>query len=121
MRYRLLNLDVLAFIDHNITVNVIKDGEIKEKRKLELPRELVDVIKCTNPRCITSIEHELPHIFYLADEEREIYRCKYCDVKYEENDAGVELIITFPGIWRCPLNRVFLSEGTPVRCRQEPV
>ena len=83
-----LNLDVLAFIDHNITVNVIKDGEIKEKRKLELPRELVDVIKCTNPRCITSIEHELPHIFYLADEDREIYRCKYCDVKYEENDAG---------------------------------
>ena len=84
-----LDLDVLAFIDHNITVNVIKDGEIKKKRKLQLPKEITNVLHCHNPRCITSTERELPHIFYLADEKREIYRCKYCDVKYEENDGEV--------------------------------
>lgn len=76
-----LNLDILAFIDHNITVNVIKDGEIVDKKVLVLPREIHNVIKCKNPRCITSIEQELPHIFVLADEEKEIYRCKYCEEK----------------------------------------
>ncbi|WP_029321990.1 aspartate carbamoyltransferase regulatory subunit [Butyrivibrio sp. AE3004] len=81
-----LNLDVLAFIDHSITVNVIKEGEIVEKRALFLPHEISNVIKCHNPRCITSIEQGLPHIFYLADEEKEIYRCKYCDEKYTEGD-----------------------------------
>lgn len=82
-----LNLDVLAFIDHNITVNVIKDGEIVEKRRLVLPKEIRDIIHCHNPRCITSIEQGLPHIFYLADEKREIYRCKYCDEKYRKRDG----------------------------------
>ena len=82
-----LDLAVLAFIDHNITVNVIKEGEIVEKRALFLPHEIKNVIKCHNPRCISSIEQELPHIFYLADEEKEIYRCKYCDEKYSENSA----------------------------------
>ncbi len=82
-----LNLDVLAFIDHNITVNVIKDGKIVEKRALILPGEIHGVIRCHNPRCISSIEQELPHIFYLADEANEIYRCKYCDEKYTDNDA----------------------------------
>lgn len=81
-----LNLDVLAFIDHNITVNVIKDGEIVDKRMLVLPKEIKDVIKCHNPRCISSIEQGLPQIFYLADEEKEIYRCRYCDEKYTETD-----------------------------------
>ncbi|MBE5842875.1 MAG: aspartate carbamoyltransferase regulatory subunit [Butyrivibrio sp.] len=80
-----LDLDVLAFIDHNITVNVIKEGEIVEKRALFLPHQIKDVIKCHNPRCISSIEQELPHIFYLADEEKEIYRCQYCDEKYQES------------------------------------
>ena len=80
----MLNLDVLAFIDHSITVNVIKNGEIVEKKELVLPKQIKNVIKCHNPRCITSIEQELPHIFYLADSEREIYRCKYCDEKYSE-------------------------------------
>ncbi|SDB42725.1 MULTISPECIES: aspartate carbamoyltransferase regulatory subunit [unclassified Butyrivibrio] len=80
-----LDLAVLAFIDHNITVNVIKEGEIVEKRALFLPHEIKNVIKCHNPRCISSIEQELPHIFYLADEEKEIYRCKYCDEKYTES------------------------------------
>ncbi len=79
-----LDLDVLAFIDHNITINVIKAGEIIEKRSLKLPREVKNVIKCHNPRCITSIEQELPHIFFLADEEKEVYRCKYCEEKYSQ-------------------------------------
>ena len=78
----MLDLDVLAFIDHNITVNVIKDGEIVSKKELLLPKEIKNVIRCKNPRCITSIEQGLPHIFMLADEEKEIYRCKYCEEKY---------------------------------------
>lgn len=77
-----LNLDVLAFIDHSITVNVIKDGEIVDKRDLVLPKQITNIIKCKNPRCITSIEQELPHIFLLADEIKEVYRCKYCEEKY---------------------------------------
>jgi aspartate carbamoyltransferase regulatory subunit len=84
-----LDLDVLAFIDHNITVNVIKDGKIIEKRSLVLPKEIRGVIKCHNPRCISSIEQELPQIFYLADEEKEIYRCRYCDEKYSEGDVNL--------------------------------
>ena len=84
-----LDLDVLAYIDHNITVNVIKAGEIIEKRSLVLPKEIAGVIKCHNPRCISSIEQELPQIFYLADEKNEIYRCKYCDEKYSEGDAAM--------------------------------
>ncbi|MBP5194364.1 MAG: aspartate carbamoyltransferase regulatory subunit [Lachnospiraceae bacterium] len=79
-----LNLDVLAVIDQTITVNVVKDGEILEKRTLELPQELTNVMHCKNPRCITSIEQELPHIFYLAEADRQIYRCKYCDEKNSE-------------------------------------
>jgi len=78
----LLDLDVLAFIDHNITVNVIKSGEIVAKKELALPKQIKNVIRCRNPRCITSIEQELPHVFMLADEAREIYRCKYCEEKY---------------------------------------
>lgn len=76
-----LDLDVLAFIDHNITVNVIKDGEIVDKKELALPKEIHNIIRCKNPRCITSIEQELPHIFILSDEKKEIYRCKYCEEK----------------------------------------
>ncbi len=77
-----IDMDVLAVIDHNITVNVIKDGEIVEKKELVLPREIKNVFHCKNPRCITSIEQELPHIFYLADEKTEVYRCKYCEEKW---------------------------------------
>jgi len=80
----LLDLDVLAFVDHNITVNVIKDGEVVAKKELFLPKEIQNVICCKNPRCITSIEQGLPHIFVLTDEEKEVYRCKYCEEKYEE-------------------------------------
>lgn len=78
----MLDLDILGFIDHKITVNVIKDGEIVEKKDLHLPTEISNVIKCKNPRCITSIEQELTHIFVLADKEKELYRCKYCEEAY---------------------------------------
>ena len=81
----LLNLDALGFIDHTITVNIIRDGEIVEKKKLKLPKKLVNIIHCKNPRCITSIEQGLNHIFYLADEEKELYRCQYCDEKYHSH------------------------------------
>ena len=79
-----LDLNILGFIDHNITVNVIKDGKIVEKRRLILPKEIKNVIKCKNPRCITSIEQGLPHIFVLTDSQKEVYRCKYCEEKYSE-------------------------------------
>ena len=77
-----LDLDVLAFIDHNITVNVIKGDTIVEKKILTLPKQVKNVIKCKNPRCVTSIEQELDQIFLLTDEEKEVYRCKYCEEKY---------------------------------------
>ena len=80
----LLDLDVLAVIDHNITVNVIKDGEIVAKKDLILPKEIRNVFRCKNPRCITSIEQELPHVFFLADESREVYRCLYCEEKFNK-------------------------------------
>ena len=80
-----LDLDILAFLDHNITVNVIKNGEIVAKKELILPKQIKNVIKCRNPRCITSIEQGLPHIFFLADELKGIYRCKYCEEKYTES------------------------------------
>ena len=76
-----LDLDILGYIDSNITVNIVKDEKLFEKKHLELPETLENVIKCKNPRCITSIEQELPHIFYLADEEKEVYRCKWCEEK----------------------------------------
>ena len=82
-----LNLDILGYIDHNITVNVIQQGAIVEKKPLHLPKEIKNVIHCHNPRCITSIEQELPHIFVLADEKKEVYRCKYCEEKYSKKAA----------------------------------
>lgn len=83
----MLDLDILGFIDHNITVNIIKDGVIVEKPKLVLPKKIVNVIKCSNPRCITSIEQELTQEFKLTDEKREIYRCKYCEEQYRGNKS----------------------------------
>ena len=78
----LVNVDVLGYIDHNITINIIKDGTIVEKKQVKMPKKIKNVIHCKNPRCITSIEQELPHIFYLADEEKGIYRCMYCEERY---------------------------------------
>ena len=77
-----IDLEVLGFIDHNITVNIIKDDKIVEKKRLSLPKEIKNVAKCHNPRCITSTEQELDHIFVLTDPRKEIYRCKYCEEKY---------------------------------------
>ncbi len=77
-----LDLKVLGYIDHNITVNIIKDNKIVEKKALKLPKKITNVIHCKNPRCITSVEQELPHVFYLADEATETYRCLYCEEKY---------------------------------------
>lgn len=78
-----MDLDILGFIDHNITVNIIKDQKIVEKKALHLPKQICNVIRCKNPRCITSIEHGLSHIFVLTDPEPETYRCKYCEEKYD--------------------------------------
>ena len=77
-----IDLDILGFIDHNITINIIQDEKIVEKKRLKLPKEITNVIKCKNPRCITSIEQELDHDFVLTDPENEVYRCKYCEEKY---------------------------------------
>lgn len=81
----LINLDILGYIDHNITVNIIKNGVISEKKNLTLPGKIVNVIKCKNPRCITSIEQELDHVFLLTSPKDEVYRCKYCEEKYSKN------------------------------------
>lgn len=78
----LVDLDILGFIDHDITVNIIKDGIIHEKKILTLPNVIRNVLICKNPRCITSIEQELEQVFILADEDKEVYRCKYCEEKY---------------------------------------
>ena len=78
-----MDLDVLAFIDHNITINIIKDQKIVEKRELHLPKQIKNIIRCKNPRCITSIEQGLDHMFILTDPETETYRCKYCEEKYD--------------------------------------
>ena len=78
-----IDLDVVGFIDHNITVNIVKDEEIVEKKPLRLPKEIRNIVRCRNPRCITSIEQELDQVFLLTDEEKEIYRCKYCEEKYK--------------------------------------
>ena len=80
-----LDLDILGFIDHNITVNIIRGDHIVEKKALKLPQKITNVIRCKNPRCITSIEQELPDVFYLADEKTETYRCMYCEEKYNKN------------------------------------
>ncbi len=79
-RTDMLDLEVLGFIDHNITVNVIQNGSIVSKKKLKLPNEIVNIIKCKNPRCITSVEQELEHVFLLTDAEKEVYRC--CEEHY---------------------------------------
>ena len=76
--------DILGYIDHNITVNIIKDDKIIEKRALTLPKEIRNVIKCKNPRCITSIEQELDQVFFLSDPATETYRCKYCETAYNK-------------------------------------
>ena len=74
-----LDLDILGYIDSNITINIIKDDIRVNKYHVELPKEIVDIMKCKNPRCITSVEQELKHIFVLTDKVKKNYRCKYCE------------------------------------------
>ena len=76
-----LDFDVLGYMDPGITVNIIKDGEVAERINLTLPERVVDVLKCKNPRCITSTEQEIVHEFKLTDPEKQVYRCIYCDQK----------------------------------------
>ena len=76
-----IDLDVLGYLDPGITVNIIHDGEVVERRTLALPQRVVGVIKCRNPRCITSVEREIVHEFKLTDPTRKIYRCIYCEQK----------------------------------------
>jgi aspartate carbamoyltransferase regulatory subunit len=77
-----LDLDVLGFIDRDITVNIICGGKLTEKRRLHPPAQLVNVIRCKNPRCITTVEHSADHIFRLTQGERPVYRCIYCESAY---------------------------------------
>lgn len=78
-----LDLDILGYLDPNITVNIIKDDVRVEKYHVELPKEIRNIIKCKNPRCITSSEQELEQVFVLADKDRKKYRCKYCEALSE--------------------------------------
>ena len=74
-----VDLDILGYVDPGITINVIKDGVLTEKKTVDLPATLTNVLKCKNPRCITSTEQELKHIFKLTDPEKRVYRCIYCE------------------------------------------
>ena len=74
-----IDLDILGYLDPGITVNVIRDGVVAEQRHLELPQKVVGVIKCKNPRCITSVEREIVHEFKLTDPAKKVYRCIYCE------------------------------------------
>ena len=77
-----VNTDLLGYVDPGVTVDVIRDGRLVEKKKAELPEKLTNVIFCRNPRCITTTEQELPHIFRLTNREKREYRCLYCETKY---------------------------------------
>ncbi len=79
-----LDLDVLGYIDPNITVNIIRNGELVEKKHLELPEKLVNILRCKNPRCITVSEPQLDAIFKLSNRSRHSYRCAYCDTEYRQ-------------------------------------
>ena len=76
-----LDMDILGYVDPGITVDIIRNGELVEKRRMDLPERLTNVIFCKNPRCITSTEQELPHVFRLSDREGRVYRCLYCETK----------------------------------------
>ena len=78
-----INLDIIGYIDPNITINIVKDNELVSKKHLSLPEKLDNVIFCKNPRCITSVEQEIVHSFGLADPEKRIYRCVYCDTEHK--------------------------------------
>ena len=74
-----IDLDVLGYISPHITVDIVKDGKVEDKKHIELPEELTDILVCKNPRCITSTEQEIHHVFRLTDRKTGVYRCLYCD------------------------------------------
>ena len=76
-----LNLDVIGYVDPGVTIDIIKDGLLVEKKNISLPTTITNVIFCKNPRCITSTEQELPHVFRLTDEKNKVFRCMYCETK----------------------------------------
>lgn len=76
-----LNFDAIGFVDPDATINVIKDGKLVEKRNITMPKILKNVIKCKNPRCITSVEQEIEHVFKLTESKDKVYRCIYCETK----------------------------------------
>ena len=78
-----LDVNLLAYIDPGVTVNVIRDGKLVEKRKPEMPERVVNVMKCKNPRCITQVEQELDHVFVLTDRKEQVYRCFYCETQFK--------------------------------------
>jgi len=79
-----LDLSLLGYLDPNITINIIENDKRVEKKHLEPPEEVVNIIKCKNPRCITTTEQELKQVFVLTDKNKKIYRCKYCETMSEE-------------------------------------
>lgn len=81
-----LNFDVLGYVDPGITVSIVRDGKLDRKFSVELPERVTNVIRCKNPRCITSTEQELPHIFKLTDKEKRVYRCIYCESRAKGGD-----------------------------------
>lgn len=80
-----IDFNMLAFLEPNMTINYIKDGIRVEKRQLDLPEHIYGIIKCKNPRCITSVEQELPHRFKLTNREKAIYRCEYCEQSFKQH------------------------------------
>ena len=84
-----VNLDVIGYVDPGATINIIRSGELVEKRVIGMPERLVNVIRCKNPRCITSQEQELDHVFVLTDRTHDVYRCLYCETK--ASDAQPEI------------------------------
>ncbi len=76
-----VNFDVIGFVDPGATINIIRGGELVEKRSIDMPERLTNVIRCKNPRCITSVEQELDHVFKLTDRAEKVYRCLYCETK----------------------------------------
>ena len=75
-----IDIDKIGFIEPNATINIVKNGELIKKFKIDLPETIVNVAKCQNPRCITSVEKDLDQIFILTDKEKQVYRCKYCEM-----------------------------------------
>ncbi|MFV0440184.1 MAG: aspartate carbamoyltransferase regulatory subunit [Lachnospirales bacterium] len=81
---KFIDISILGLISPDVTINIIKNGKLQNKKKVDLPKEIVNVIKCKNPRCITSSERDLEHIFILKSVEKKEYRCIYCENKYDD-------------------------------------